>query len=139
MKRLGRGLILLASALGMMGCSMTPESNSGPDQDRLGAIEIKLNDLVLDFVSCIDGDKTDWKFFTVPAAAKVQVAFAFDEAAAGGHIIIRKATGEELHDLRFKPGSRNIQVFDAVQSHYFLEISCEAYMSEYTVEVTLAQ
>ena len=138
MKRLGLGLILAASLLGTMGCSLGPESNSEADKDRLGAIEIKLNDLVLDHVSCIDGDKTDWKYFTVPSDAKIAVTFAFDEPTAGGHVKIRKPTGEEMYDLRFKPGSRNSQVFDAVPGHYFLEISCEAYQSEYTIEVTVA-
>ena len=138
MKRLGLGLILAASLLGTTGCSLGPESNSEADKDRLGAIEIHLNDLVLDHVSCIDGDKTDWKFFTVPSEAKIAVTFAFDEPTAGGRVIIRKPTGEEMYNLQFKPGSRNAQVFEAVPGHYFLEISCEAFQSEYTVEVSVA-
>ena len=122
---------------GSTGCALGPEANSGTDQDRLGAIEVKINDLVRDHVSCIDGDKTDWKYFTVPAETPVSVTFAFDEPSAGGTIVIRQATGVETHRLQFKPGSRMVQTFHAVPGHYFLEIFCEAFQSEYTIEVSL--
>ena len=72
--------------------TLGPETNSGDDKDRLGAIEIKINDLVLDHVTCIDGDKTDWKYFTVPGEGRIAVTFAFDEPAASGTVVIRKAT-----------------------------------------------
>ena len=137
MKKLGISLAMAASML-LGACSIGPESNSGTDQDRLGAIEIKINDLVLDHVSCIDGDKTDWKYFTVPGEALINVTFAFDEPTAGGKVVIRKSTGEEMYSLRFKPGSRNIQEFRAMPGHYYLEISCEAFESEYTIEVSFA-
>ena len=126
--------------LGATGCeSLGPESNSGDDRDRLGAVEVKINDLVLDYVSCIDGDKTDWKFFTVPAEARVAVTFAFDEPSAGGTMNIRKPTGELMYEVRFVPGSRMTQEFDAVPGHYYLEFFCEAFKSEYTLEVSIVQ
>ena len=129
---------VLAALLLGAGCeTLGPETNSSTDKDRLGAIEIKINDLVLDYVSCLDGDKTDWKYFTVPGEGKIAVTFAFDEPAAGGTVVIRKPTGEEMYRLPFKPGSRNIQIFDAIPGHYYLEIFCEAYKSEYTVEVSI--
>ena len=140
MRLFKRGLALL-SAFTLMICAacetLGPETNSGDDKDRLGAIEIKINDLVLDHVTCIDGDKTDWKYFTVPGEGRIAVTFAFDEPAAGGTVVIRTATGEEMHRLRFKPGSRNIQEFDAIPGHYYLEIFCEAFQSEYTIEVSI--
>lgn len=126
------GLTSLLSA-----CALGPESNSGDDKDRLGAIEIKINDLVLDHVSCLDGDKTDWKFFTVPYETRIAVTFAFDQPSASGKIVIRKATGEEMYRLAFIPGSRMVQEFIAVPGHYYLEIFCEAFESEYTIEVSV--
>lgn len=141
MKLLKRTAAVLFAFSGMLfwtGCdSLGPESASGTDKDRLGAIEIKINDLVLDYVTCLDGDKTDWKYFTVPGAGRVAVTFAFDEPTAGGTIVLRKATGEEMHRMKFKPGSRNIQEFDAIPGHYYLEIFCESFKSEYTVEVSI--
>ncbi len=137
MKRYGLGLALAGILALTQGCSLGPESKSSTDQDRIGAIEININDLVLDHVTCIDGDKTDWKYFSVPSEAEVAVAFAFDEPTAGGRIIIRKATGEEMYDLRFQPGARNIQEFRAMPGHYYLEISCDSFQSEYTIEVSL--
>ncbi len=142
MKRFWYSAALLASlfVMTLTGCEkLGPETNSGTDQDRLGAMEIRLNDLVLDFVTCLDGDKTDWKYFTVPADTRIAVTFAFDEPEAMGTVVIRKPTGEEMYRLRFKPGSRNTQVFDAVPGHYYLEIFCEAYQSEYTLEVSIPQ
>lgn len=130
-------LISLASLLSFNACALGPESNSGDDKDRLGAIEFKINDLVLDHVSCLDGDKTDWKYFTVPYETRVAVTFAFDQAAANGKVIIRKATGEEMYRLAFVPGSRMTQEFMAVPGHYYLEIFCESFESEYTVEVSI--
>ncbi|MBO4349633.1 MAG: hypothetical protein J6A01_01645 [Proteobacteria bacterium] len=130
--------VLLGVLLAGAGCEkLGPEQNSGTDKDRLGAIEINLDDLVLDFVTCLDGDKTDWKYFTVPGETDVKVTFAFDEPTAGGTIIIRKATGEEMFTKRFVAGARNTQEFHALPGHYYLEIYCEAFESEYTLEVTI--
>lgn len=138
MKRLFGVMTALAFlAIGSSCGNLSPETNSGTDQDRLGAIEVKINDLVLDHVSCMEGDKTDWKYFTVPGETTVAVTFAFDEPAAMGTVVIRQATGVEIHRLRFQPGSRNMQTFHAVPGHYFLEIFCEAYQSEYTIEVSI--
>ena len=142
MKRFWYFAVLLASCflLTSVGCEkLGPETNSGTDKDRLGAMEINIDDLVLDFVTCLDGDKTDWKYFTVPAETRIAVTFAFDEPEAMGTVVIRKATGEEMHRIRFTPGSRNIQEFDAIPGHYYLEIFCEAYQSEYTIEVSIPQ
>ena len=129
---------VLAALLLGAGCeTLGPETNSSTDKDRLGAIEIKINDLVLDYVSCLDGDKTDWEYSAVPGEGLLAAASAFGEPAAGGTVVIRKPTGEEMYRLPFKPGSRNIQIFDAIPGHYYLEIFCEAYKSEYTVEVSI--
>ena len=130
------GLVLSAFGL-LTGCeALGPETRSGTDKDRLGAIEMKLGSLVLDQVNCIDGDKTDWKYFTVDEESRIAVSFAFDEPSAGGTVVIRKPTGEELSTNKFVPGARMTKVFDAVPGYYYLEIYCEAFMSEYTIEVT---
>ena len=121
----------------MAGCDkFNPEANSGDDRDRLGAIEIKVNDLVLDYVTCLEGDKTDWKYFIVDTAGVYDVTFAFDYPEALGTVVIRKATGEEVKRQQFVPGARMKVSFDALPGHYFLEIFCEAYHSEYTLQVT---
>ncbi len=127
---------MLAFLLIGAGCKLGPEQNSGTDQDRIGAIEFHINDLVLDHVSCIDGDKTDWKYFSVPEDSRVTVTFAFDEPQAGGTIVIRESTGIEMHRIRFVAGSRMSQEFHALPGMYYVEIFCEAYQSEYTIEVT---
>ncbi|MBQ8037879.1 MAG: hypothetical protein IJ268_12885 [Proteobacteria bacterium] len=129
---------LISLFMFVTGCEkLGAESNSSDDRDRLGAIAINLDDLVLDYVSCIDGDKTDWKYFTVPAETPIDVTFAFDNPEALGTVVIRKATGEEVTRQRFVPGSRMKMTFNALPGHYFLEIFCEAYHSEYTLEVSI--
>lgn len=137
MKKSMKWVALIGLASLLSACALGPESNSGDDKDRLGAIEIKINDLVLDHVTCLDGDKTDWKFFTVPYETRVAVTFAFDQPSASGKVVIRKATGEEMYRLAFVPGSRMVQDFTAVPGHYYLELFCEAFESEYTVEVSI--
>ena len=136
MKFLKFGLMLASVAALATGCSLSPEANSTEDKDRLGAVEFKVNDLVLDFVSCLEGDKTDWKYFNVPYESDMVLAFAFDEPTAGGKIVMYKATGEEFYTRRFSPGARNIQEFHALPGHYYLEITCETFESEYTLEIT---
>lgn len=131
---------LLSLFMLMTGCDkFSPEANSGDDRDRLGAIAINIDDLVLDYVTCLEGDKTDWKYFVVPAAAEMDVTFAFDNPEALGTVVIRKATGEEIKRQQFVPGSRMKMSFDALPGHYFLEIFCEAYHSEYTLQVSVAR
>jgi len=132
--------VLLGAALVLMsvfGCDvMAPEANSGVDKDRLGAVAIELDALVLDHVNCLEGDKTDWKYFNVDEEMDVAVTFAFDEPNAGGTVVLRRATGEEINRMKFRPGKRMQYVFKAIPGHYYLEIFCEAYESEYTIEVS---
>ena len=124
----------------MTGCeALSPEANSGDDRDRLGAVKVELNQTILDYVSCIDGDKTDWKYFTVPFETRIAVTFAFDDPAAGGTLEIFKATGVRMYEIPFVRGSRITQEFDAVPGHYYLKLSCETLKSEYTVEVSIPQ
>ena len=125
-------MVLLTAACETMG----PNSDSGPDFERPGAIKVELDQLVLDRVSCIDGDKTDWKFFSVPSATKVAVTFAFDEPSAGGTLAVHQPDGELMKTLKFVPGSRMTYEFDANEGFYYLEFYCESYKSEYTLEVT---
>ena len=119
--------------------TLGPDSNSSADALRSGALKIEPNRTVMDNVSCVDGDKTDWKFFSVPGPSKVAVTFAFDEPSAGGTVVIHNASGETLKSAKFVPGKRMTMDFDAVKSHYYLEIFCEAFKSEYTLEVTFNQ
>ena len=116
--------------------AMGPETNSGLDKDRLGAISIDFNALILDHVTCIDGDKTDWKYFNISEEMDVAITFAFDQPTAGGIVVLRKATGEEIVKLKFVPGKRMQHIFRAIPGHYYLEIYCEAFESEYTIEVS---
>jgi len=119
------------------GCTLGSGGPAGTGKDRLSAIEVKINDLVLDYVSCMDGDGMRWKYFTVPSETKVKLTFAFDEPQAGGTVVLRKATGEEMYRLAALPNSRREQVFDAVSGHYYLEIFCQAFHSEFTIEVSI--
>lgn len=137
--RTGLSLLMLGMAFltAFSGCgSFGPESKSGDDQDRIGAVPIELNQLYLDDVDCLGGDKTDWKYFSVPAEGDVSVTFAFDEPAANGTIVLRKQNGEEITRVKFKPGARTTHRFHAMPVLYYLEIFCEAASSEYSLEVT---
>ncbi len=126
--------------VGLAACeTLGPDSNSSPDSERSHAKQVELNRTIIDDVSCIDGDKTDWKFFSVPSPTRIAVTFAFDEPSAGGTVVIHQPTGEIMKVVKSIPNSRATQEFDAVRGHYYLEIYCQAYKSEYTLEVTTSQ
>ena len=131
----GAGFLLWNTACETLG----PDSNSSPDAERSHALPIELNRTIIDDVSCIGGDKTDWKYFSITHPMRVTVTFAFDDPAAGGTVVIHHPTGEIMKVVKSIPGSRTTQEFDAVQGYYYLQIYCQAYKSEYTVEVTTPQ
>ena len=119
--------------------TLGPDSNSSKDFERSGAKVVELNRTVIDDVSCIDGDKTDWKQFTVVRPGRVAVTFAFDEPAAGGKVGIHFGSGELITSANAIPGSRTTMEVDVVKGFYYLEITCQAYKSEYTLEVTVVR
>ncbi len=116
-----------------------PNRNSGPDGDRMGAVEIPLNRTIIDNVSWVDGDMTDWKYFRVPTQGIIEVVISFDNAAAKGIVIIRRATGEQISRLEHKAEPRLQQTFRADPGVYYLEIFAQTERSDYTLEVLFEQ
>lgn len=117
--------------------TLGPESNSGPDGSRLGATSIELNTLYMDYLSCVEGDSTDWKYFSTPGRSLIAVSFAFDAPEAGGTVVIRTPDVEEIARARFVPGARTTIQFDAVREFYYVQVFCEGYESEYSLEVSI--
>ena len=117
--------------------TLGPESNSGEDYSRNHPIKLELNTLYMDFVSCVGGDKTDWKYFNPPGRTRIKVSFAFDEPSAGGTVVVREPAIKEVTRARFVPGARTVIEFDAIEEYYYLEVFCESFESEYSIEVSI--
>ncbi|MEL6180727.1 MAG: hypothetical protein AAFS10_17330, partial [Myxococcota bacterium] len=67
---------------------------SGPDKMRDGADEFTLDATVVDNVSIDRGDRTDWKYFTVPASGVISVTVTFDNSDALGQMMVTDELGQ---------------------------------------------
>lgn len=119
--------------------TLGPDSNSSADFERRGAKVVELDRTIIDDVSCIDGDKTDWKRFSIEKPSRVAITFAFDDPAAGGIVAIHYASGALMKRVNSIPNSRTTQEIDVDSGFYYLEITCQAYKSEYTLEVSIVR
>ena len=135
----------LAAGLAMVmwlagGCAVLDlERESGDDQHAENAMEIPLNSLVMDHVSCTNGDKTDWKFFQTGQGGMMNITFSFDETNAGGTICIYTKQNKELscEEFSYHDTERKVFPLDAEpNSFYFLKIYCTSFESVYSIEVT---
>jgi hypothetical protein len=135
--RLLEGLLALGLVLCAGGCNVQkdPERNSGPDKDRLGAIECPINATIVDNVDRNRGDMTDWKYFFIPSPAVVEVIIAFDNANAKAIAVIREATGVQktLIEHRGEPILKNS--FRAKPGVYYIQIYARQESTDYTLEI----
>ncbi len=138
-------LVSLAAGMAMCmgvvsGCAVLDlERSSGDDQHTDGAMEVPLNSLVMDHVSCTNGDKTDWKYFQTAQGGMMNITFSFDETNAGGTICVYTKQNKELmcEEFTHRDTERKVVPLDAEpNSFYFLKIFCSSFESVYTIEVT---
>jgi hypothetical protein len=138
---LTRAALLGAALLCLLGsaCQVErdPDRNS-VDGSRLTAIEIPLNRVVIDKVDVINGDKTDWKYFTVTSPGVVTITVSFDnEVEANPGARLHNAVGQIMSDL--ERADENDQLrrvsFQAKPGNYYLSLFVEELASDYTCEV----
>lgn len=132
---------LMVLAFLAMSCSVQkdPNRNSGENATRLGAEEIPVGRTIIDNVSYVDGDMTDWKYFRVPLQGIVEVTIAFDNPAGKGVVIVRDATGLQISRIEHRAEPRLQTTFRADPGVYYLEIYVEVERSDYTLEVVFEQ
>lgn len=131
--------VVLAMGL-TSGCAVLDmERNSGDDVHAENAMEIPIDSLVMDHVSCTNGDKTDWKFFQTGQGGRMNITFAFDETNANGTICVYTNQNKELSCTEFTHRDTERKVIDLdadPDSFYLLKIYCQSFESVYSIEVT---
>jgi hypothetical protein len=123
------------------GCDVAkdPEEQSGPDQVRLGAVEVLISNTYIDNVNYVDGDMTDWKYFTVPTSGIVTLVIGFDNPDARAVVNIKDGTGQPKSRLEHRGEIRLEQTFRAEAGVYYLEIFAQESKTSYTLELTFEQ
>jgi hypothetical protein len=120
------------------GCSveLDPNRSSGGDSTRTLAIEMPVNRVIIDHCNQVDGDRDDWKYFTVtsPSVVRVVVNFDYDEAEAQVEVI--NSVGQVLSDLELPESTDLLRQlsFQAQPGNYYLHIYCETLETDYSVE-----
>ncbi len=122
-----------------MGCTIdNPNEQSGGDHTRKKALEMPLNQPVIDHVSVLGYDKDDWKFFTVSSPGLLNLTLGFDNPESTGRAQLINEVGQIISDLQVTKGAadqlRRIS-FQAQPGNYYLHVWAEDLETGYTVEV----
>lgn len=128
-------------ALAAAACSVEPDPNreSGRDHTRTQAIEMPVNRVVIDHCDQVNGDRDDWKYFTVNSPGIVKVVVNFDYTEAEAQVEVVNAVGQVLSNLEL-PDSTDILrqlSFQVQPGNYYLHIYCQTLETDYSVEVQL--
>lgn len=144
-------------ALACAACEPDPNRQSSEDQSRLAALELPLNRVVIDSVDLTNGDKTDWKYFTINSPGLVVVTVNFDNEEAGPNATMHNAVGQVMSELVISEdsedddesgsdeegSSNNTKLrqlsFQAEPANYYLQFWVDDLRSDYTVEVKYSE
>ncbi len=132
-------LVLLAMlALTITACEVEPDPNrASVDGTRLTAIELPVNRVVLDKVDIRNGDKTDWKYFTINSPGLVTITVSFDNNEADPGASLHNSVGQIMSEL--ERGDDNDQLrrvsFEAKPGNYYVQLWVLDLASDYTIEV----
>lgn len=145
-------LILLAFAL-PLACgevSIKPDSRSGPDFEKAGALQLQMNKLTDDFVDGGQGDNTDWKFLKVTAKGILKLVVYWDSKNVDSMVEVRDRFGVllqnfthsaelEKDEIEFPvdPGTHYVRLYALTKaSVYTIEGTFQAWDADATDEVT---
>ncbi|MEO1270324.1 MAG: hypothetical protein AAFX99_19720 [Myxococcota bacterium] len=112
---------------------------SGPDKMRDGADEFTLDATVVDNVSIDRGDRTDWKYFTVPASGVISVTVTFDNSDALGQMMVTDELGQII--ATFVDERRRLLdrvTFKADPGRYYIQIWVLEQDSDYSLQADYA-
>jgi len=134
----GLALMLLAGTLAA-GCNVEddPERES-KDSERTSALEMPINKVIIDNVDFFGGDRTDWKYYTLPSDGLCKVVINFDDESASPEIEVINSVGQVLSNLDLPESSEFLRQlsFRATPGNYYLHIFVEEGSTDYSVEVT---
>lgn len=121
-----------------VGCSIEkdPERNS-EDSARTSAMEMPMDRVIVDNVDYWNGDRTDWKYFTVTEAGIVTVIVNFDNEEAKPDVEVASAVGQILSDLDLPESTTFLRMlsFKAAPGNYYLHLTADEGGTDYSLEV----
>ncbi len=134
-------ILVAGLALLVLGASCSveddPERQSTEDKARTGAIEVPLDRVVIDHVTYWDGDRTDWKYFTVPADGVARVIVYFDNEDARPNVTVTNEVGQIMSRLEDSEAGFLRQLsFQAAPGNYYVHLWAEEGATDYSLEVT---
>jgi hypothetical protein len=125
----------------LVSCTVEPPPNrqSGGDHNRTQAIEMPVNRVIIDHCDQVNGDRDDWKYFTVTSPGIVKVVVNFDYVEAEAQVEVINSVGQVLSNLEL-PESTDILrqlSFQVKPGNYYLHFYCQTLNTDYSVEVKL--
>lgn len=113
------------------------DSKSGPDKTREGAVSVSLGAATIDNIDAEKGDKTDWKFFTVPSPGVITVEVSFDNRNANGEVLVVDPRGVIVSTYQDERRAvLDKMTFQADPGQYYIQIWANAESSDYTLRVS---
>lgn len=129
---------LLFAACGVE--EVKPDSASGPDFERAGALELFLDKLTDDFIDAAGGDSTDWKFFKIREKGILTLTVYWDNKDIRSIIDVRDRFGALLDSRRHSSElEKDVLELKVEPGTHFVRLFTEGGESVYTIEAVFQQ
>lgn len=137
-------VLLLALALTMTAACQVerdPNRNSSGDHLRTKAVEVPLNQVVIDHVDIVGGDQDDWKYFIINSPGLVKIVANFDNNEAVAKVFVINSVGQILSDLDLPESTEQVRQlqFQAEPGTYYIHFTAEELATDYSVEVNFKE
>jgi hypothetical protein len=119
-----------------VGCATTMDSNSGGDNVRGKAVEVKVGQTHDDFISADKGDHTDWKKIVLPEPTVLAIHAYWDDPSVQVKVTVRDQFGGQVFALAHSTGAPadHWTGMKLREGDYFLELVSSRGSSVYTLE-----
>jgi hypothetical protein len=112
-----------------------PNQESGNDGERGRAQRMPMNEPVLDNVSYVENDMTDWKYVQIPSAGEIVVTLGCDNGGAACVAVVRDEVGTPVRTLNSDGQPRIQDRLSVRRGNYYVEIYAQAAATDYTIQV----
>lgn len=138
--RLLSALAAGALLLSLTGCpgggdlERPPDWKSGADKTRGGAKEVALNTVHVDNADFKGGDRTDWKYFQIPAPGVVTISINFDNSKAYGELMVTDERGQAISTYQDEKKDQLDRItFMAETGRYYIKVWVNDQDSDYSL------
>lgn len=129
---------LLFSASLLSACGAPADANSGGDNVRGKAVELKIGETHDDFLSADQGDHTDWKKFVLAEPGVYALHAYWDEPSIDATVSVRDQFGGKVFELNHTRGQAadHWPGMKLREGEFYLELVASRGSSVYTLEIT---